>query len=434
MLIRNKKHFDANLFKQQIALIDWTELYNCLDVNSAYGMFEEKYLEKLNAMAPFKKSQVRNRVTPWVAESTTDLMKERNQARIKAAESNLPEDWTNFRLLRNRCTAKIIKDKNKYMKDRYETFQAENDVKGLYRHLKSHMGWKHAGPPSALRLEGNIVRKPAEIADILNKFYKKKIDDLTSKLPRNNIDPLTTLKAALERWGPRTTNLSSLILQPVGREHTLKLIKKLGSSTAFGHDGLDSITLKIVAAEVALPVNYIINLSISTSTFPNKWKVGRVIPLLKSKTKDQLSPGSYRPVSQLSVISKLAEKTVQEQLDRHMKSQHLWNHDHHAYKAHHSTTSALSQLTDQIFEAGDENKIAVTMSIDETTAFDCINHHVLIQKLNLYNLHTTACTWISSYLSHRSQYVAIGAHKSPFISTNQGVPQGSILGPTLFNV
>ena len=110
ILIRDKKHFDTNLFKQQIALIDWTEVYNCLDVNSAYGIFEEKYLEKLNAMAPFKKSQVRNRVTPWVSETTTDLMKERNQARMRAAESNLPEDWMNFRLLRNRCSAKIIKD------------------------------------------------------------------------------------------------------------------------------------------------------------------------------------------------------------------------------------------------------------------------------------------------------------------------------------
>ena len=220
----------------------------------------------------------------------------------------------------------------------------------------------------------------------------------------------------------------------MGIGHTLNLINKLGNSTAHGNDGIDAIALKAVAEDIAAPLNYIINLSIQSATFANKWKIGKVIPLWKGKGKDKLEPSSYRPVSMLPTVSKLVEKSVQEQIVRHMEGEHLWNTNHHAYKINHSTTTALSQLTDMIFEAGDRNEIAVAMSIDESAAFDCINHSVLSKKLDLYNFSATTKAWIKSYLDYRSQFISIGAHRSSFKNIKCGIPQGSILGPTIFNI
>ena len=197
---------------------------------------------------------------------------------------------------------------------------------------------------------------------------------------------------------------------------------------------MDTISLKIIAEEIAEPVNFLINLSIKTSTFPNQWKIGRLIPIFKGKGKDKFSPDSYRPVSLLPALSKVAEKTIQEQLNKHMETEHLWNRDHHAYKRNHSTATALSQLTDIIYEAAEEKQIAVAMSLDESAAFDMISHNMILEKLKLYKCHSTTIAWFQSYLTFRSQYVAIGGHKSNLTPVLGGVPQGSIIGPTLFNV
>ena len=91
-------------------------------------------------------------------------------------------------------------------------------------------------------------------------------------------------------------------------------------------------------------------------------------------------PEAYRPVAILPAVSKLIEKIAQEQITEHMYTGKLWNSNHHTYKFGHSTTTALGQITDLIFEAGDNNLITTTMAIDETAAFDCIEYKILIEK------------------------------------------------------
>ena len=255
-------------------------------------------------------------------------MRGRNKLKTAAVNSNRQEDWSLYRAMRNRCSAELIKDRKTFLKTNYEKFQSENNVKSIYRQVKMLAGWKETGPPSALRVEDQIVRKPVDIANAQNRYYNKKVKDL----PQEELDPLAILKAAMLRWGDKTRQVQPLILQPVNIQHTLNLLKKLGASTASGYDGIDATFLKAAAEELASPINSIINLSISTSVFPTKWKIGRLIRLWKGKGKDKLSTESYRPVSLLPVVSKLAEKTIQEQIYRHMEVERLWNPNHHAYK------------------------------------------------------------------------------------------------------
>ena len=265
-------------------------------------------------------------------------------------------------------------------------------------------------------------------------FTRIKSKNWKKKLPATQCDPLKTLKSALLRWGEKSKNLKKMKIQTVGISHTKNLLRKLGNSTSYGLDGLDSISLKMVSDEIAAPLNFIVNLSIRKSTFANKWKVGRIVPIHKGKGKDVSLPESYRPVSLLPAVSKVVEKTVQEQICQHMKTEKLWNDNHHAYKMHYSTTTALSQLTDTLYEAADDKQISIAMTIDESAAFDVIHHSMLLEKLALYNYDSTTIAWISNYLNFRSQYVTIGCHDSKINSVKCGVPQGSTLGPTLFNI
>ena len=123
----------------------------------------------------------------------------------------------------------------------------------------------------------------------------------------------------------------------------------------------------------------------NTATFANKWKVARVIPLHKGKGTSIYEPDNYRPISLLPTTAKLIERVVQTQMLEYLETTKQINYNHHAYRRHMSTTTAMLQMTDTIFEATEQNKITTIMTIDKSAAFDCVPHSLLLQKLSLYN-------------------------------------------------
>ena len=189
-----------------------------------------------------------------------------------------------------------------------------------------------------------------------------------------------------------------------------------------------------MASDIVLPLQKVINLSLTQKKFANKWKIANVIPLYKGKGLVRTSPASYRPISLLPVTAKIVEKAVQFQLLEFMEKTSQFNYNNHAYRNNLSTTTTMLHLSDMICSATDTNQISVLMSVDESSAFDCVIHELLLRKLKMYNFDDSTCKWFQSYLSFRSQYVTIGAHKSNIAAVQYGVPQGSVLGPLLYTL
>ena len=107
-----------------------------------------------------------------------------------------------------------------------------------------------------------------------------------------------------------------------------------------------------------------INSSIENSNFIAKWKIGRLLPLYKGKGLDIHSPDSYRPISLLPVLSKLTEHALKSQILKFMRDTNQLNENHHSYQAGHSTTTAMLQLCDQIFEGCNNNQITAAITLD----------------------------------------------------------------------
>ena len=255
---------------------------------------------------------------------------------------------------------------------------------------------------------------------------------MIENLPPPTSDPLDTLNKALDNWGPKRLERDIFEFTPITTLKTLELIKKLGNNTSTAHDNLDDMMIKLGVKSLHGPIKHLINLSIRDSTFAAQWKIGQIRPLHKGKGLDKHCPSSFRPISLLPVIGKLTERALQGQVMSFMDQSGQWNPNHHAYKKNHSTVTALLQLSDSIFEACNRNEITTLVTLDQSAAFDVLNHDTLLAKLALYNFGPNAIKWFTSYLSHRSSYVRIGTKNSSYRTNTHGVPQGSVMGPIMY--
>ena len=159
-------------------------------------------------------------------------------------------------------------------------------------------------------------------------------------------------------------------------------------------------------------------------------KLAEVSPSYKKA--DNLVKGNYRPVSALTTLSKLYESTMNDQLFKHFVS--IFNKLLSAFRKGHSCQTLPVKCIEDWKSALDQNKHIGVLFTDLSKAFDCLPHSLLLAKLRACGLDIPACNLIASYLSNRKQRVKIGNARSEWISLSKGVPQGSILGPLLFNV
>ena len=199
-------------------------------------------------------------------------------------------------------------------------------------------------------------------------------------------------------------------------------------------DELDNTTLKLNAAVLCGPIRHVVNLSTRSSRCCNKWKIGRVVALHKGGKLDKYSPASYKPISILPAFSRIAEKAMQEQLNDFMDKTRQWNKNSHAYRSNHNTMTALLQITDYLADTADMNMIGNMMIVDQSAAFKCVDHIILDTKMARCNFSENTRRWMRDYKMHRTLFVSIGAHRSTMRLVKRGLPQGSVLAPTLFTM
>ena len=199
-------------------------------------------------------------------------------------------------------------------------------------------------------------------------------------------------------------------------------------------DNITSCQLKKNINYFCLTYSELINKYIEQSHFPLLIKHTIITPILKNSSLDKTLTKNYRPIYNLSFLSKIIEKIIANNLTNHITNNNLDNPRQTAYKRKHNTETLLLDLTKYISYNIHNNKYVILIQLDLTAAFDTINHMILYKKLKSIGIHQSIIQLIQSYLTGRTFNIKSNKPFNTYNCPEIGVLQGSVLGPLLFNI
>ena len=416
------RRFDDFNVGQLISLLageTWAPVFAALSADEAFDRFMEAFSYCLDVACPVVPSRVRlNRIggMRWM---TPEILFFRRRLSMYADLSrNFPEFIQTYKAYNAEYALMLSKAKRMY----YDNLvcKSSNKSKTVWSILKSGAG------TSASAGEGGVVLSDrgagvlgADAADLFNQYFVSSARGISVSGGGVGGDRVS---------GP----VGSFCLLPVTPLEVESIVVGLKQSHSHGDDEISNYLLKRVIHVISAPLSHIISVSFATGIFPHKLKTAVVKPLFKGG--DRANVSNYRPISLLSSISKILETFVSRSLMRFLSSNGLLNDSQHGYMTGRSVSSAHADFMNYVVGAMDQRRTVIGLFIDFSKAFDTVDHTLLLQKLEGYGVRGVALDWFGSYLRGRTQFVSLQGVRSRPLDVGFGVPQGSILGPTLFNV
>ena len=412
-LIRNENSFDQESFVKDVKCLPFSVVYGISDPDEKLSIFNDLLLDVINKHAPIRRIKVTRPPAPWMNDpAIKKLQNSRDMSRSEAHQSQNPSIWDKFKETKRAIKKAVRRAKSTF----HRKALSKNNPKEVWKIIH---GILH---PPAKRVNFNPAELNKYFATIASVTLKKKA------IPRNETSQFINSLPETRK----DDNSDCFHLHRTSYQNVLKQLKLLRNDISTGPDEIPIRFVKMVAEILCSPLTHIINAFIENNKFPSLWKVARIVPINKVATSTEKS--HFRPIAILPALSKIFERTVCNQLIEFIDKRQLYKDTVTGFRKGFSTGSALLKLRDDVKKAMSASELSIIVLIDFSKAFDTISHDTLIKTLHKYSFSREFLHWTLSYLSSRKQYVQLDSKKSTFMTTYFGVPQGSILGPLLFNL
>ena len=437
---RDFKNFNEREFIENLHNMDWNNIcnLNSNDPNLSCTIFFNAVTFLLDEAAPFKKvtkNEYRLMLKPWISKEILHKCKQRDVIFKQTANESdvviINSLRTEYKRLRNEVTANKRSSKKAY----YTAYFERNKQKStdIWKGIRSLVNIK-ASKVSSLKLltsNNNLISDPKVVSNIFINYFSSIGQSIDSRIPivTGNYKDYFKKKDAHGKAYINPSDLS-FFLSPTTPAEIEKLIDGLDIKKSTGPNSIPVYILKTLKPFFAFWLSKLINLSFVNGIFPEVLKMAKVTPLHKKECK--LNFLNYRPISLLSVFSKLFEKVIYTQIYTYLVKNNLIYERQFGFRSNYSTNHALLSITERIKGLVDSGNYVCGVFVDLEKAFDTVNHTILCEKLKFYGFRGKLNNLIQSYLSDRNQYVSINGFESDIKRISCGVPQGSSLGPLLF--
>ena len=382
----------------------------------------ENLIKKHCPKKKLNKKMLKLRNKPWINFKIQKMMKIRDKLFKQFKVSNSPAALKAYKQFRNRVVNEIRQSKKNYYQQYFD--ENKNNMKLLWKGIKDIISLTPNNTDTFSHLvddNGLNISESTHIANKFNEYFTKVAERITKKIPRTQKSPLSYLS---------NSNSDSFFISPCTANEVSNVIQSLKKGKSSGPNSIPVKLLKVLNYSISSDLSALINESFTTGIFPENLKIAKVIPIFKKGLKTKTC--NYRPISLLSIFSKIFEKLMQARLQKFLETCEVLFSMQFGFRSGHSTEHALVTLTESIKSTLDNNRLGCGIFIDLQKAFDTVNHGILLKKLEHYGIRDTALAWFESYLSNRKQLVSINGYSSSLCDITCGVPQGSVLGPFLF--